>query len=367
MLAIMERFLVTASGGDPEDLDRIRDFVEKSPDVQVVVSPAVAPFLDEDLDEGVKQLLLFGFIVGDAASQLRTGVARSDWMSGVEGELAIYLMLKAQATTKLKGHNVVSPSLDAWLELRAKGKLREHVERMHVRYVPRDKLLDPRTSPPPRANPPSSKATPGDPDDEQRAHVAEAIRLVHEGKPQEAITGHLDNVLSSFSAKYANEKRRIYCSRVPAETLKYMLDSSNRGEEGFALDPTWAEAWFIKSYALTELNRRAEARAALEAAIALSPSYPQYLSELGYLHQRDKTWSAALKVFEEAESSVKLFTDPRQNIVQTTRALRGQGYALIELGDLDRAERAYQRSLALDPNDEISKKQLVYILGLREK
>jgi hypothetical protein len=43
-----------------------------------------------------------------------------------------------------------------------------------------------------------------------------------------------------------------------------MMQSANKGEDAVAITPTWADAWFYKSYALTQLHRTAEAVAALD-------------------------------------------------------------------------------------------------------
>jgi Flp pilus assembly protein TadD len=146
-----------------------------------------------------------------------------------------------------------------------------------------------------------------------------------------------------------------------------MVVASNRGEEALALGPTWADAWYVKSYALTELHRTAEATSALDKAIALSPSFAHYISERGFLYQLAKDWPHALASFKAAEESVKLLTDRDEQRTEHTRALRGQGYALVELGDLDAAAQKYQQSLALDPDDKASSQELEYVKDLQSK
>jgi tetratricopeptide (TPR) repeat protein len=46
-------------------------------------------------------------------------------------------------------------------------------------------------------------------------------------------------------------------------------------------------------------------------------------------------------------------------------ALRGKGFVLIELGQLDEAERHFHESLRLDPDSEVAKNELRYIAQLR--
>lgn len=187
------------------------------------------------------------------------------------------------------------------------------------------------------------------------------------GHAQEAITGYFDKVIVSYQKRYAADKRHIYCGHDPAETLLYMVQSANHGEEAVALAPTWADAWYHKAYALTELHRDAEARSALDKAITLSPSHAHYLSERGYLYHHTKDWQHSLEMYKAAEEGVKLISNRQAQLAEHTRALRGQGYALVELGDLDAAEKKYQQSLTLNPDDAMSKQELDYIKGLRAK
>lgn len=48
-------------------------------------------------------------------------------------------------------------------------------------------------------------------------------------------------------------------------------------------------------------------------------------------------------------------------------ALRGTGFALIELGDLPAVRQAYEASLQLDPASKIAANELVYIQQLQQK
>lgn len=69
---------------------------------------------------------------------------------------------------------------------------------------------------------------------------------------------------------------------------------------------------------------------------------------------------AAFESYEKAT-----FVRPWAPSSQVARALRGQGSALIELGRWDEAERAYQRSLELEPTSELALKELEFIREAR--
>ncbi len=52
---------------------------------------------------------------------------------------------------------------------------------------------------------------------------------------------------------------------------------------------------------------------------------------------------------------------------QVARSFRGQGVQLVDLDDLDEAERALQKSLELEPDSEVARNELAYIDDLRQK
>jgi len=371
MLAIMERYLMSPFA-DGDALDKIRDFTLQSHDVLIAFDELAVPFVEEDLDDGVKNLLVIGFAAGNAASQLRSGVRGDDLVAGVEGSLHIYIALKALSTTSLKDKKVISASLDERLGLWSKGELRAHLERAMVGRKAATLTPGGTTEPAPVAPRPSparpADKAPADPEAEELTKLLlQGTDLVKAGRPQVAITDYFDKVIARFQKQYAGDKRHIYCGHYQAETLLYMMQSASKGEDAVAIAPTWADAWFYKAYALTELHRTAEAVAALDTAIALSPSHAHYLSERGYLYHHAKDWQRSLAMYQAAEEAVKLITDKPGQLIERGRALRGQGYALVELGDLDAGEKKYQESLATDPDDKMSRQELDYIKGLRAK
>lgn len=276
---MMERYLMSPFSSDDDPLDKIGDFALKSHDVLIEVDELAMPFLKEDLDDGVKKFLMIGFMAGNAASQLRAGIRRDDLIAGMEGELLIYLQLKALSTTKLKDFKVISPNLDALLVLQGRGELRAHLERARVRRKASTPMAgDDGTAGPALSGPPlpgsagTGKGTAKGADDEEPKMVLDGIELVKAGHAQEAITGYFDKVIASYQKRYAADKRHIYCGHDQAETLLYLVQSANNGEDAISLAPTWADAWYHKSYALTELHRDAEALSALDKRSRCHPA-----------------------------------------------------------------------------------------------
>jgi len=244
MLATMERYLMSPFSSDDE-LDKIRDFVLQSPDVTIAIDELAVPFLDEDLDEGVKNLLMIGYVAGNAASQLRSGVRGDDLIAGVEGELQIYLVLKAFSTTQLKDAKVISPRLDALLALQGQGKLRTHLERAMVgRKAPT--LADAGhgaaapVQPVParrRADAVATVSAAKDPEADLVKLIEDGVTLMKSGRAEEAITGNFGLVIARLEKQYAGEKRHIYCGHEQAEVVLYLTEAASKGEDAIALTP----------------------------------------------------------------------------------------------------------------------------------
>src|SRR4051812_3162525 len=124
-----------------------------------------------------------------------------------------------------------------------------------------------------------------DPDKDPRLadSLKDAERLI--GKKQVVPAIDLcDKVIAAYETKYGRSKEKIYCARGGPETLGTLLSAASKNENAIALSMTWANAWFIKGYALQELGRVAEAKSAVEAAVKLAPWEAHFLSELGQIY-----------------------------------------------------------------------------------
>ena len=195
----------------------------------------------------------------------------------------------------------------------------------------------------------------------------EGIGALKAGRVEEAINEYFNKVLDYFGKKYADEKRRIYCARTPAETLNYLTRAAADKESAIAAPKTWAYAFFMKGYALMDLRRGPEAKPLIERAVALSPNNAQFLSELGQIHQSAGNWPKALETFQHAEESARDVSPPETRGTDLSRAMRGVGFALIELGRLDEAEKKFRQCLELNKGDQKAIGELKYIQNLREK
>ncbi|MBL9007667.1 MAG: tetratricopeptide repeat protein [Myxococcales bacterium] len=214
----------------------------------------------------------------------------------------------------------------------------------------------------------SSVSAPGADEDEGpwAQQVQQGITLVRSRQPERAIREHFEPVIAHYESRYAGTATRYYCATSNAEALGYSLLAAKDGVSAKVLGPVWATAYFFKGYALVELGNADDARTWVEKALVLSPWSWQYLVELGHIQQARHDWQAALKLFGEALDHASLGS-PEDLVGRKTRALRGLGFSLIELGRLDEAEARFRAALDLDPNDERSKNELLYITQLRKQ
>lgn len=196
--------------------------------------------------------------------------------------------------------------------------------------------------------------------------IAVAQKLIRQGNPEGAIR-ILDLVAGTYEKKYRDEKRRIYCSRTAPETLAYMVEAAAANTGAFAISSEWSTAYFLKAFALIDLQRTGEVPKYLELALKLSPNNSTFISEKANLLQGEKKWKEALDLYRRAETCADAFSPGALKIGECTRALRGQGYCFVELGDLDSAEVAYQKCLKVDPSDKRAAAELKYIADQKKK
>jgi len=210
-------------------------------------------------------------------------------------------------------------------------------------------------------------ASGGDPDKDpaMEKQLWDARHLIDSKNPAAAIP-KCDVIINSYKAYYGARKEKIYCSRSGPETLGSLLTAVHDTKGAIALSSTWADAYYLKSYALQDLRRLSEAKATLQLALKLSPFNSQYLGELGEIYALEKNWPQAMKAFKEAEDNAKLAPDETR-ADELGRVRRGQGYVLVELGKLDEAEKKYQQCLAANPNDAKAKAELQYVREQKAK
>lgn len=199
----------------------------------------------------------------------------------------------------------------------------------------------------------------------RNAKLGEAVAAINSSKPGEAIA-ILDPLLADYQKLYAAEKRRIYCAHDPKQALLYMGQAAAAKQDAVAIDPGWCTALWARGFALIDLQQIDAAVPSLERAVALSPSHPHYLSELGYAYQVQKKWQLSYDMYQRAAAGAAL-EEEDQRKRSLRRAWFGMGYDLIELGRLEEAEKILSQCLELTPDDQKVKNELQYVRDERAK
>jgi tetratricopeptide (TPR) repeat protein len=193
------------------------------------------------------------------------------------------------------------------------------------------------------------------------------FQALYNGNAKESIQKYFDPIIQYYEKHYQNNGKRIYSARGLEETLYYLVKAAAAKQEAIVISYLWAQAFYFKGYASIELGRIEDAKTWLKKALELSPSNSTYLSELGHIYQTEQKWSEALKIYQQAEESANAYSPDDLKNAELTRAMRGIGYSLIELGRLDEAEEKYKKCLEIDENDKKSLQEMEYIRQIRQR
>jgi tetratricopeptide (TPR) repeat protein len=196
--------------------------------------------------------------------------------------------------------------------------------------------------------------------------LVEGITLLKSKNLNEAVTT-FDKIITEYKEAYKNEKQTLYSAHSATESMVYALEAANAGKSAKIVSATYSYAYYLKANALIDLGNIKEAKKMLDRALTLSPHNSLFLSEKGNIYQREKNWTEALKIFQQAESAAQEFSPTETKNNELTLALRGIGYVYVEQGKLDDAEKIYLHCLEINANDFRALSELKYVQGLQAK
>jgi tetratricopeptide (TPR) repeat protein len=191
------------------------------------------------------------------------------------------------------------------------------------------------------------------------------------GHPAESLP-EFDALLAEYEKLYPPGPTRWYVARDMGESLMYSimatteLEGSGQTTAQVLIDVAWADVYFAKGWALVELRRLDEARAALDRALQLSPSSSEYLIERAEVSKLERKWDQAMADFKSAEDYSTFSPEDARQAVKA-QAMRGQAFVLVEQGDYDAAEKVLRAVLKIDANDQRAKQELEYIANARKQ
>lgn len=161
----------------------------------------------------------------------------------------------------------------------------------------------------------------------------------------------------------------IMLSALQAAAMKKQTEETpgSKPQSAAVIDSAFCLAPFLKGFALIDLQRWDDAEPMLRLASESAPLNAQYRNEYAEWFKAMKQWQKAHDVFAEAYDLGQWESDEGARKFNQARALRGMGFTEIEMGDLDKAEESFRKSLELIPNHEGAKSELQYIANLRKK
>jgi tetratricopeptide (TPR) repeat protein len=198
------------------------------------------------------------------------------------------------------------------------------------------------------------------------------VALIEQGEFGRALSEFLYPTIAEYEAMEAEGTTHYRCARTPEETLYYLVMAAAVAETGesdgrdtVVLDYFYAASYYYVGYILIESGRISEAKNYLEKAVELSPKNTVFLNELGHIAHVEKDWEGALEIFSQAAAAAAFSPDETRD-GEEGRALRGKGYALIEMERFDEAVSIYERCLEINPKDVQAQQELEYIESLRK-
>jgi Flp pilus assembly protein TadD len=124
--------------------------------------------------------------------------------------------------------------------------------------------------------------------------------------------------------------------------------------------PSYSKAYYLLAYMSLEAGNKDEAKRYVDKGLELEPDHPTLLGEKGAILQMMADYEGSVRSCDAVVRSKGCVTN-----YEKARALRCKGVGLIELGKLDEAEKAFNESLQIAPNNKQALNELAYIRRIR--
>jgi tetratricopeptide (TPR) repeat protein len=193
-----------------------------------------------------------------------------------------------------------------------------------------------------------------------RTQLFVAVGDIHAKRLEDA-DQKLSAVLSCFRA-FMTDSESIYVSVANAAELDRYRRENGGDREVVWIDWGYREALDRKAFILSAREEFDKALELLRLEAKTAPYAAAPYTEGGYALNGLRKPREALEAYRRGLALAREFESSK---AEEPVALRGIGFALIEIGDLDQAESAFRESLEIDPGNEGAVSELGYIEHLR--
>lgn len=193
-----------------------------------------------------------------------------------------------------------------------------------------------------------------------RQVIESAIRVMKQGQISQA-QQLFSTVVAFYEEKFADDEAQLYTARTPQESLYYLMQGAVDKKSTRLVPREWSDAYQLIGFAYVEQNDYESAKPLFEKAIDMAPMNAIYRAELAHVYQQLRDWEKSKALFELAEQAAEQFSPEPTKMLELTRAKRGVGFSLFEMGDLKGAEQKYKECLVLNKNDTVAQAELRFI------
>jgi tetratricopeptide (TPR) repeat protein len=199
----------------------------------------------------------------------------------------------------------------------------------------------------------------------KQAEVEEmnAVTALIENNEKNAALQKLKPIIYKCKSRNKDSDKQIIYAETLEEFLEYVATSEKKKNIEWVIDYC-PNAYNTAAFLYVALGDKDKAFEHLDLAIALAPLWAEPHNERGYLHGKLKDFPSALVSYKKA---VDLADNYKSSAYVKPIALRGMGFILIEMGELERAKKIFEESLVLEPNNKLAENELEYIRQLQAK
>lgn len=192
--------------------------------------------------------------------------------------------------------------------------------------------------------------------------TAEALADAQAGQSVEA-TRKVNAIHQGARALQTDLAATYVCFQNQRE-CNYFLTSHPQLRRIRVLDWCVANAFYLKAFLLSQERRFPEALVCLEELIRLAPLAAPALREQGFVLGRLGRPRESLAAYGSAWAIASRLPS---NLDEAGLALRGMAVALVDLGELERAEKLLQDSLLIEPGNATAARELAYIARVKRE